>query len=570
MMKTSNQQAIVIGASMGGLLAARALADYYQQVIVLERDIFPVPSSSRKGVPQSRHAHALLSRGREIIEQLFPGITEELKAQGALTTQPSQQSRWFINGGYLFQKSQSDSVQPYSPMGIKTEHENSEAGNSSRTALTPKSARFLSVRLSADAEVLPKGSRTLQADRILLLVSRPLLEAQVRKRLLSLPNIKVIENCDVLGLLTTSDSVQPYSPTGMKTALAKRGISLAGRSSCTALTSASARFLSLLKGSRTLQADHSKIVGVRLSNRADQSSESVLNADLVVDATGRRSVSPVWLEKLGYEKPPEEQVRMDLSYTTRSYRRRPEHLQGDLSTIISPSFPNWRGGVILAQEGDRWIVSMAGYLGDHAPTDEEGFLEFAKSMPTTEFYDVIKDAEPLSEILPYKVPTSQRRRYEKMARFPENYLVFGDAICSFNPVYGQGMTVSALESLALQNCLAKGSENLAKRFFKEAAKVVDIPWSIAVGSDLRIPQVEGTRSLKVRFLNWYISKLHVAAPRYPVLAIAFLKVTNLLASPYSLMHPRIALRVLLGNLLQVGIPKVFKYKRNSNGQIYSG
>ncbi len=453
-MKTIAQQAIVIGASIGGLLAARALADYYQQVTILERDIFPLPGQNRKGVPQDRHAHGLLSKGREVLEQLFPGITEELKAQGALSADLLQQTRWFTNGGYLYQKSQSDLIG--------------------------------------------------------LFVSRPLLEAQVRKRLLSLPNIKVIENCDVLGLLTTPD--------------------------------------------------HTRIVGVRLiDRRADGSSESALNADLVVDATGRRSESPVWLEKLGYEKPQEEQVRVGISYMTRIYRRRPEDLQGDLATIVSPSLPNWRYGVIMAQEGDRWIVTIGGYLGDRAPRDEKGFLEFAKSIPAQEVYEVIKDAEPLSELLPYKFPTNQRHHYEGMARFPEGYLVFGDAICSFNPIYGQGMTVAALESLALQNCLAQGSQNLRARFFKEAAKVVDIAWSIAANNDLRITQMTGAGSPMVRFLNWYMSKLHVAARRDRVVAIAFLHVSNLMASPKSLMHPRISLRVLWGNLLQLGIPRAVKY-----------
>jgi 2-polyprenyl-6-methoxyphenol hydroxylase-like FAD-dependent oxidoreductase len=453
-MKTIAQQAIVIGASMGGLLAARALADYYQQVTVLERDILPLPGENRKGVPQERHAHGLLSRGREAIEQLFPGITQELKAQGALSQDLLQQTRWFTNGGYLYQKSQSN--------------------------------------LNG------------------LLVSRPLLEAQVRKRLLSLPNIKVIENSHVLGLLTTSD--------------------------------------------------RTRVVGVRfIHHRSDGSFESTLNADLVVDATGRRSQSPVWLEKLGYEKPQEEQVHVGIGYMTRIYRRQPEHLQGDLATIVSPSLPNWRYGVIIAQEGDRWIVTIGGYLGDRAPKDEKGFLEFAKSMPAQDIYEVIKDAEPLSELLPYKLPTNQRHYYEKMTRFPEDYLVFGDAICSFNPVYGQGMTVAALESLALQNCLAQGSQNLARRFFKEAGKVVDIAWNMAANNDLRITQMEGARSPMVRFLNWYMSKLHVAARRDRVVAIAFLQVSNLMASPYSLMHPRIALRVLWGNLLQLGIPRAVKY-----------
>lgn len=317
---------------------------------------------------------------------------------------------------------------------------------------------------------------------------------------MSLPNIKVIENSHVLGLLTTPD--------------------------------------------------HTRIVGVRLiHHRFDGSSESALNADLVVDATGRRSQSPVWLEKLGYEKPQEEQVHVDIGYMTRIYRRRPEHLRGDLGTVISPSLPNYRYGAILAQESDRWVVTIGGYLGDHAPRNEKGFLEFAKSIPPQDIYEVIKDAEPLSELLPYKFPNNQRHHYEKMARFPKDYLVFGDAICSFNPVYGQGMTVAALESLALQNCLAQGGQNLQARFFKEAGKIVDIAWSIAVNNDLHITQVEEIRSLQVRFLNWYMSKLHVAAQRDSLVAIAFLQVSSLMASPYSLMHPRIFLRVLWGNLL---------------------
>lgn len=444
-MKTSNQQAIVIGASMGGLLAARALADYYQQVIILERDIFPLSGLNRKGVPQDRHAHALLSRGREVLEQLFCGITQELKAQGALTENLLQKPPFVTNSEHIYQKSSNNLIS--------------------------------------------------------LLVSRPLLEAQVRKRLLSMPNIKVIENCNVLGLLTTSD--------------------------------------------------HNQIVGVRLIHRSSESSEQTLYADMVVDATGRRSLSPVWLEKLGYEKPQEEAVRMGMSYTTRIYRRLPNHLQGNLTKIIPPSPNNWRCGVILAQEGERWIVSIGGYQGDRAPTNEKSFLEFAKSMAAPEIYEIIKDAEPLSNFLPYQLPSSQRRHYEKMARFPENYLVFGDAICSFNPIYGQGMTVAALESLALQNCLAVGKQNLARRFFKAASKVVDIPWSITVNNDLRIPQVLGSRTLQIRFFNWYMSKLQIAAQQDPFVALAFLKVRNLIASPHSLMHPSILIRVMSRNIAVV-------------------
>lgn len=439
--KNLGQHAIVIGASMGGLLAARALADFYQEVTLLEQDTFPAPGLSRKGVPQDRHAHALLSKGREFLEHFFPGITQELEAETAVVGDIIELSRWFAEGGYL-QKKQS---------GISA-----------------------------------------------VLVSRPLLEAQVRQRLLSLPNVKVMENCNVLGLVATDD--------------------------------------------------HTTVTGVRVKQRGEDNTEKFLNADLVVDASGRRSLSPAWLETLGYERPQEEQVKIDLSYTTRVYRRRPEDLQGNKVAISSASSPSWRSGVIIALEQERWIVSIGGYIGDRAPTDEQGFLEFAKSLPAQDIYEVIKDAEPLSEPTLYKFPSSQRRHYEKLKRFPQGYLVFADAICSFNPVYGQGMTVAAVEAVTLQDCLSKGTQDLARRFFQAASQVVDIPWSMAVDADLRIPQVQGKRTLIKDLINWYISKLEVAAQQDATLTVTFSKVAHLMTSPATLFHPSTIVKVLLGNL----------------------
>ncbi|MDJ0677757.1 MAG: hypothetical protein QNJ36_20640 [Calothrix sp. MO_167.B42] len=446
--QTTQRNAIVIGASIGGLLAARSLADYYQQVTVIERDVFPSPGENRPSVPQDRHAHGLLFKGREAIEQFFPGITQELTNQGAILSH-SQEAHFFMNGGYL--------------------HE-------------------------------------INHDATALLVSRPLLEGQIRQRLLALPNVKAIENCYVLGLLTTKDN--------------------------------------------------SRVTGVRFVQRHHSNSESIINADLVVDATGRNSKSPAWLANLGYEQPEEERVNVDISYTTRAYRRQPEHLQGDTAILVSGSAPSWRGGIIIAQEGknqeipqeSRWIVSVGGYMGDRAPLEESGFLEFAKSLPTQDIYHTIKDAEPLSELIPYKFPCSLRRRYEKLKKFPAGYLVFGDAICSFNPLYGQGMTVAALEAIALQNCLDGGTDNLSQRFFAAASKVVDVPWVTAVFNDLRVPQVQGKRSLMVRLMNWYTSKLQTAAHQDPVLAMAFLEVTNMISPPSKLIHPGIIFRVFLRNI----------------------
>ncbi|TPQ27102.1 monooxygenase [Bradyrhizobium guangdongense] len=433
------RQAIVIGASMGGLLAARALADFYDTVTVLERDHFPVTDEPRKGVPQGRHAHGLLARGREVIEDFFPGWTDEVVADGGVRGDIAGDVRWFGHGVAL---------------------------------------------------------KTAPSDLLGVLASRPVLEGQVRRRLLKLPNVRAIAGCAVQGLVGSED--------------------------------------------------RSTILGVRV--KVENGAEQMMPADLVVDASGRGSASPAWLEMLGYARPEEEKIEIGIGYTTRLYRRKPADLGGKVAIVVAGSGPNWRNGVILYHSEDRWIVSIGGYLGDHAPDDAQMFSAYAGSLPTREIYDIVAHAEPLGDFVSYRYPANLRRRYERLAQFPKNYLVFGDAVCSFNPVYGQGMTVAAEEAVLLQRALREGTSDLARRFFGLASVAVDTPWDIAVGNDLRHPQVVGARPAKVRFINWYIGKLHQAARYDAQLATAFLRVANLKAPPPSLLYPAIAARVIWGNL----------------------
>jgi hypothetical protein len=243
-----------------------------------------------------------------------------------------------------------------------------------------------------------------------------------------------------------------------------------------------------------------------------------------------------------------EETRIGVGYTSRYYRRLPEHIPGLHSIVVMATPPNKRGGVLMAQEGNRWVVSVGGYLGDHAPTDHHGFLEYVRSLATPDIYDVIKDAEPFGEPISYKFPANLRHRYEKLNRFPEGYLVLADALCSFNPIYGQGMTVAAQEAVALGECLANDRGQLARSFFARASKILEVPWGAVIGNDLRFPEVEGRRTPMVRFINWYMGKLHIAAQADARVSIAFLKVINMVASPPSVMHPRIAWRVLKGNI----------------------
>jgi hypothetical protein len=207
--------------------------------------------------------------------------------------------------------------------------------------------------------------------------------------------------------------------------------------------------------------------------------------------------------------------------------------------VVAATVERPRGGVMLAMEGYRWMVTLNGYLGQRPPTDPDGFVAFAAGLPAPDIFEVICDAEPLGEVLP--------------ARFPDGYLVTGDAVCAFNPIYGQGMSVAALEALALGECLRDGPTGLARRFFAEVAGIVDIPWGIAVGADLRFPGIEGPRTAKVRLVNAYLARFHVAAATDPILGRAFLRVINLMDRPEGLLGPGIALRVLRGNLRRTAV-----------------
>lgn len=435
------ERAIVAGAGIGGLLMARVLADHYEQVILLERDTFPPPGDNRRGIPQGRHTHALLTRGREVLDQLFPGLTGELIDRGAVPYDQLAEMRRFIGGGYYAR------------------------GWSGLTSL---------------------------------MVSRPLLESHIRSRLLELRGVRAVERCDVLGLMATEDCA--------------------------------------------------RITGVRLIRREPGSAEEVCEADLTVDATGRGSRTPGWLHRLGYTAPEEERVEIGVGYATRHFVRAPGQLGGDLGVLVTPTRERRRVGIVVAQEGMRWSVTLIGYQGDAPPTDDTGFLEFARGLAAPDIYELVRCAEPLGDAVGARIPSNLRRRYEGMARFPEGLIVMGDALCSFNPAYGQGMTVAALEALALRDSLRRGGEGLAPRYFKAATAAVDSIWRITVRADRRVIRPEERRPATARLLDWYLTRLHVAARRDPVPAIAFVRVAGLLDRPSDLLRPRMAARVLWSHL----------------------
>ncbi|WP_354644205.1 NAD(P)/FAD-dependent oxidoreductase [Kitasatospora camelliae] len=427
--------AVVAGAGIGGLLAARVLSETYTRVSVIDRDALPADGGPRRGVPQSRHAHGMLSRGFEILEDLFPGLREDLLARGALVRDVQADVFW-VNDGH---------------------------------------------RLKAAPSGLPG-----------LMVSRPELEHYLRTRVSALPGVEFHERCEVL---------EPVAD--------------------------EARL---------------RVTGVRALRM--NAEPQVLETDLFVDATGRGNRGATWLRGLGYEPAPEERVDSGLVYASREYRRKPGTAVAD-AYIIGAQAQAPRGGVALSAEGDRWLVTLFGMGGDVPPGDPEGYHRFAERLPAPDLHRLLVQLEPLGEPKLMRIPVSIRRRYERLDRFPQGYLVFGDALCQFNPSYGQGMTVAACEADALRECLAAGpAEDLARRFFRRAARITDVPWDMSVGGDLRFPFIEGRRTLRVRLLNRYIARLHRAAAHDALVGRTFLGVANLQEPPQRLLAPGMLLRVL--------------------------
>ena len=269
-----------------------------------------------------------------------------------------------------------------------------------------------------------------------------------------------------------------------------------------------------------------------------------LEADLVVDAAGRGSRAARWLEEIGYAAPKVDRISLPVTYATRCFRRLPDDLAGDTFEMVGSDQPCHRGGLMIAVEGERWIVTLSGYGDQVPPQDLGGFIAYARSLPAPRMGDLVARAEPLDAGCTFHFPGSLRRRWESLASMPSGFLVIGDGICSFNPVFGQGMTVAAQESQALSAALAGPSAGLAQRFFGAAARIVDRPWNIAAGTDLQHPDAAGHRNLLTGVVAGYMNRLSRAAQRDAVVATRLYQALNLLIPSAGLFGPDIIVRTL--------------------------
>jgi 2-polyprenyl-6-methoxyphenol hydroxylase-like FAD-dependent oxidoreductase len=443
--RSTRRRVIVLGASMGGLLAARVLADFYEKVAVVERDVLPADPVNRRGAAQGRQIHALAARGAQILDELFPDFLGEVTAGGAPI--------W--NDG------------DYSKLCI------SVAGH----------------------QLVRSGRSPKPQSMSICFPSRPFLEWSVRRRVQAIPNVTILDHHAVVNLTSTPD--------------------------------------------------RDRVTGARVVDCASVR-EQTLTADLVVDATGRGSRTPLFLEQLGYRRPPENELSVHLAYASQLLRIPPDSVAEDFIAVFpEPGRPKTFG--LIRHERDTWMFAVGAMAGHQPPGPRPEMLAFAADFAPAHALAAITAAEPLADVSHYRVPSNRWRRYDKMRRTPEGLLVFGDAICSFNPIYGQGMTIAAIEALILRDCLQRGDRNLPHRFFSASARKVRVAWQTAVGSDLTLPEVIGPRPITMRISNAYLDRVMTAAETDPVIMQQFMQVIGMIDSPARLLTPSFVMRIARAN-----------------------
>jgi 2-polyprenyl-6-methoxyphenol hydroxylase-like FAD-dependent oxidoreductase len=417
---------------MAGLCAARVLRDWFETVVIVERDEFPTAPERRDGAPQTSQPHGMLEAGRVTLGDLFPGFDEDVQAAGGLKLDMTADLRWYNKGGVV-----------------------------------------------ADAdEALPA-----------LYASRPLFEHIVRERVRGFDDVALRGGC----------SVFDYAH----------------------------------------DADEERVTGVRF--RDEDGDEATLAADLVVDATGRTSRTPAWLGDHGYPVPDTSEVTVDVTYSTVRIERPPAARRG---VLVAPEPHRPRGVAMLPIEGNQWEVVLQGMHGERAPGDRETFIEWADAMPVDEIARQLRSQQWQSDCHQYPFPASVWTHYERLDRFPDGLVVTGDAIASFNPIYGQGMSVAALDALVLHHELADGLRGLGPRFFRRASDVVDEAWKLAVGNDFIFEETTGDKPFGTDVFNRYVTRLLRRAHDDGVLTREFFRVFRLEQSVTSLLHPALVWRVL--------------------------
>lgn len=355
--------------------------------------------------------------------------------------------------------------------------------------------------LSVGDRVFCKSGRfTRSGDMVVVLASRPLLEGVIRRRVRQIANI---------ALLDGHDAIEPV-------------LSASGH-----------------------------VNALRVVNRATRQ-ETSLAADLVIDATGRAARTPAFLEAHGYQRPPERRYPIDLTYSSQFFRLPPGRL-AEKAVIAVPTLEKPSGAGLLAYEDGTAIVTLLGYAGCHMPTELTGFLASAGEYLPPNVSAVLRESEPLGGVSVQHYPVSVWRRYDKLKRFPSGYLVMGDALCSFNPVFGQGMTSSAVQASVLRRSLSQSPDNLSRRFFRVSAKRLNPMWLANRTTDYTImPSDKKLPSQLKKLANLAMDRVWAAATVDVVLVETVVRQMQHLEPITALGKPAMLRRVVDGNLRLAG------------------
>jgi 2-polyprenyl-6-methoxyphenol hydroxylase-like FAD-dependent oxidoreductase len=412
---------------MGGLLAARVLSEFYETVTLVERDRLPDTVAQRRGVPQGRHFHVLWSRGAQQLERLFPGLPDELVAAGAAVCDDGDLSR-------------------------------------------------VSIRV-AGHELNRSGKFSDPDSLVIHLLSRPLLESQVRRRVRAIDNVEILDGHDVVEPIAD----QPH-----------------------------------------------RVTGARVVDR-DTGVEQQLAAELVVDAMGRSARTPAFLDSLGYGRPVAERSVANANYSSVLMRIPPGSIAEQM-TFVVPEHRRPTGGAFSVYEHDTWIFTVARLARQEPADDLTGMIALATQFAPPALLRALKTGEPLGGVAVFRYPGGVWRRYDKMARFPAGFLAFGDAICSLNPIYGQGMTVAVLEAIALRECLSESDGDLSRRFFDAAARQVGPMWASNQFNDLYMANADPNHSVSKEILD-FREEVLTAAEHSPALTEKLFRSMNLVDPP---------------------------------------
>ncbi len=437
------QQVIVIGGSIAGLLFARVLSDYFDKVIILERDSLTDKVTSRSGVPQDRHGHLLMAKGQQILESFFPTLKEDFRHANLPEIQWGIDTRILMSGNWMKE----------TDLGIRT-----------------------------------------------FACSRIWLENYIRRSVIGISNVQIIDQARV----------------------------------------------------ETLTSHNGIIDGVVYQQGKDQ---QTLSADLVVDASGKQSKLPDWLAALGYSTPDVTTIDPGMGYATRWYKK-PADFNDGWKLFISYARPEcglYRSGAIVESEGDTWMAILGGTNGDFAPTHEEEYEQFLKSLASPKVYKYLQSAEPTSPIYGYRDTANRWRHYEKLVDFPSGIIAVGDAVSAFNPIYAQGMTVITLEAQLLAEMLAISpydtNAGFSKSYQQNISKIVQQAWRLSATADSLLPNAIGVKPNPLLILGQkYINALTEIMPKDVVISRAILNTMHMLESPLKLTHPQILIKYGLSNI----------------------